>query len=205
MIVNGIKKLLLFGGIFLATFAALWCISTVYALPVQQPTSSSNRPIYENGYWRLEGIVQGGVLHKTLLGESLDLLQVHYGSRKLWAVGGIAHPDGTYESLVNGVETQEELRTGFLSPRYITLQVPGSSEYIDPKWCQNSDTARCRLTQLVEASVPGLLLEGQEQYTNGLSNIFINTGNFPEHYLYGFLTWQIEPGKILRPEWKEKW
>ena len=59
------------------------------------------------------------------------------------------------------------------------------------------ENAICQITGLVEGSRPPLLLDLDEEPTGDLSNVFIQSGVFPPHYQYGFLTWEIQPGQII--------
>jgi len=165
--------------------------------PADIPPSAWNGPVLVQDHWELTGIVEHGVQSHRLFEQELDLVEVRYGDGSLWALVGIAKPDGGYESLVRGITSRQEVKAAFRQPRYLTLSIPGSRKAIDHAACAGNQSARCQVTGLVEGSRPPLLLDPEEEPTGDLSNVFIQSGVFPPHYRYGFLTWDIQPGRII--------
>ncbi len=175
---------------------ALLCLSAL-ADPADLPPSSWNGPLFVQDHWELTGIVEHGVQTHRLFEQELDLVEVRYGHSSLWALVGIAKPDGGYESLVRGITSQQEVEAAFRQPRYITLSIPGTLKAVDDAACAHKQSARCQVTALVEGSRPPLLLDPDEEPTGDLSNVFIQSGVITPHYQYGFLTWDIQPGRII--------
>lgn len=192
---QGLKWMGLLGGLVLLGLTGL-------ADPGELPPSSWNGPIFIKDHWELTGIVQHGVQSRRLFEEELDLVEVRFGGGSLWALAGVHGEDGAYESLIRGVFSREDVRNIFLQPRYVTLTIPGTPKAVDHSECVKdpiirSSSARCRIRGLVEGSRSVMLLDLDEEPTGDLSNVFIHTGVFPAHYLYGFLTWDIQPGRII--------
>lgn len=186
--------------IALAGVLALLAVSAL-AEPVEGPPSSWNGPVFGDGHWELTGIVEQGVQRRTVFEEQLDLVEVRYGRGTLWALVGIQPGDGAYESLVPGIANRDMLQEAFQQPRYITLRIPGTRQAVTHSACQNplseQESARCRITRLVEGGRLPVLLDTFEEPTGDLSNVFIHTGLFVPHYRYGFLTWDVLPGQII--------
>ncbi len=170
---------------------------SAFADPADLPPSAWNGPVFVQDHWELTGIVEHGVQTHRLFEQELDLVEVRYRHGSLWALVGIAGPDGTYESVVQGFSSRQEVKTAFRQPRYITLAIPGTPKAVDHSDCIGSQSARCQITALVEGSRPPLLLDPEDEPTGDLSNVFIQSGVFPPHYQYGFLTWNIQPGRII--------
>ena len=180
---------------------ALALLTTAASLPAKPapetksrplPIVTNNKPYYHSDAWHLDATTMGGITMKHLFSESVDLIEISYGKNKLWAVIGITNPDGSYETWVEGSLSNHELKQEFSKPRRVVLSVPGTPESVDPAWCQAASNGRCHLTRIVEALQPGLLLDGDKDFTYGLSNVFVRTGIFPSHYQNGVLTWTIE-------------
>lgn len=171
--------------------------------PLELAPNSWNGPVYEQGTWQLTGIVEGGVQRRTLFMEDLDLVEVHYGQGRLWALAGIQGKDRQYESLVSGSLSRAEVEQAFALPRYVTFTIPGTLRAVQHLACQNSpsrtESNRCRITRLVEGSRPPVVLNPYDEPTGDLSNVFIQSGLFVPHYQYGFLTWDILPGQVIEP------
>jgi len=165
--------------------------------PADIPPSAWNGPVFLQDHWELTGIVEHGVQTHRLFEQELDLVEVRYGQGSLWALIGIARPDGGYESLVQGLASRQKVEVAFQQPRYLTLSISGTSKAVDHAVCAQNRSARCQVTALVEGSRPPLLLDPEEEPTGDLSNVFIQSGVFPPHYQYGFLTWDIQPGRMI--------
>lgn len=156
-----------------------------------------NGPVFAENHWELTGIVEHGVQTHRLFEQELDLVEVRYGHGSLWALVGISESDGGYESLVQGLASRQEVEAAFRQPRYLTLSIPGSPKAVNHAVCVGKQSARCQVTALVEGSRPPLLLDPEEEPTGDLSNVFTQSGVFPPHYQYGFLTWDIQPGRMI--------
>ena len=165
--------------------------------PADIPPSAWNGPVFVQDHWELTGIVEHGVQTHRLFEQELDLVEVRYGQGSLWALIGIARPDGGYESLVQGIASRKEVEAAFRQARYLTLSIPGTPKAVNHAACAGNQSARRQVTALVEGSRPPLLLDPEEEPTGDLSNVFIQSGVFPPHYQYGFLTWDIQPGRII--------
>ncbi len=188
----------LFWAISMLALALLTTAASLPAKPAPETTSQSlpiitnNQPYYHSDAWHLDATTVGSISTKHLFSESVDLIEISYGKNKLWAAVGITNPDGSYETWVEGSLNPHELRNEFSKPRRIVLRVPGTPESVDQSWCQAALSGRCHLTRIVEALQPGLLLDGDKDFTYGLSNVFVRTGIFPSRYQNGVLTWTIE-------------
>lgn len=188
--IKALKWIAIGGGLALLGLSAL-------TDPADLPHSSWNGPLFRQDHWELTGIIEHGVQTHRLFEQELDLVEVRYGQGSLWALVGIASPDDGYESLVQGILSRQEISEAFRQPSYITLTMPGTPKAIDHTACNGNHSARCQVTALVEGSRPPLLLDPDEEPTGDLSNVFIHSGVFPPHYRYGFLTWDIQPGRII--------
>lgn len=156
-----------------------------------------NGPVYQDGRWAMTGIVEEKPITKKIFALDIDLVQIRYGDGKLWAAVGIGGPDKRYESLVAGRTNRQAVLDAFDQPRYVQLWVPGSKDGVDWSACAEDFGHRCSVTRLVEGSQPPILLGDDEEYTNDLSNVFLRSGVYPASYRYGFLTWNVELGRII--------
>jgi hypothetical protein len=170
---------------------------SAFSEPADLPLSAWNGPVFVQDHWELTGIVEHGVQTHHLFEQELDLVEVRYGHGSLWARVGIVGKEGMYESLMSRTTNRQDVAAAFQQPRYITLSIPGSLKAVDHTACAKNQSARCQVTALVEGSRPPLLLDPEEEPTGDLSNVFIQSGVFPPHYQYGFLTWDILPGRII--------
>jgi len=185
-----LRWVLLFGALVYLTLNAL-------ADPPELPPNPWDGPAYVEGQWRLTGIVEHRLQTQRLFEQELDLVELRFGGGSLWALAGVAGKDGQYESLVDGANSREEVQEVFSQPRYVTLGILGTPKAVDHAPCVEKRSARCQVTALVEGSRPPIILDPDEEPTGDLSNVFIHTGVFPPHYLYGFLTWDIQPGQVI--------
>jgi len=185
-----LRWVLLFGALLLASLNAL-------ADPPDLPPSSWNGPVFREGHWELTGIVEHRIQTHRLFEQELDLVEVRYGRGSLWALVGVAGEADAYESLVSGATSRQEVAAALNQPRYVTLRILGTQKAVGHVLCMGSRSDRCQITALVEGSRPPIILDMDEEPTGDLSNVFIQTGLFPPHYQYGFLTWDVLPGRII--------
>jgi len=185
-----LRWVLLFGVLVYLALNAL-------ADPPELPPDPWDGPAFVEGQWRLTGIVEHRLQTQRLFEQELDLVELRFGGGSLWALAGVAGKDGQYESLVDGANSREEVQEVFSQPRYVTLGILGTPKAVDHAPCVEKRSARCQVTALVEGSRPPIILDPDEEPTGDLSNVFIHTGVFPPHYLYGFLTWDIQPGRVI--------
>ena len=179
--------------VVLAVWAAFWWVETDQVPPER---SDWDQPVYQDGRWRLSGIAEE-MIRKEMFGVQVDLLRVRYGKGVLWAAAGAERLDGVYESFIEGAVSRDQAQEWFAYPRWVTLSIAGEPAFTGKVDCSDSGP-KCHIARLADQHVP-LLLDGDEQYTESVSAIFVRTGVFPEHYLYGFLTWDITPGKVIEP------
>ncbi len=165
--------------------------------PLDLPLSPWNGPVFREDHWELTGIVEHRIQTHRLFEQELDLVEVRFGRGSLWALAGLTGEDGKYESLVTGAASREAVEAAFRQPRYVTLSIPGTQKAVAHALCAGKRSARCQITSLVEGSRPPILLDIDEEPTGDLSNVFIHSGVFPAHYQYGFLTWDIQPERII--------
>lgn len=185
-----LRWVLLFGVLVYLTLNAL-------TDPPELPPNPWDGPAFVEGHWRLTGIVEHRIQTQRLFERELDLVELRYGGGSLWALAGVAGKDGQYESLVDGANSRKEVQEAFSQPRYVTLSILGTPKAVDHAPCVENRSARCQVTALVEGSRPPIVLDPDEEPTGDLSNVFIHTRVFPPHYLYGFLTWDIQPGRVI--------
>lgn len=171
-----------------------WLIRMYQSVP---DVTAWERPVYADGFWRLSGIAEE-MIQREMFGTKVDLLRVRYQQGDLWATAGVQRSDGLYESFVDDSSSQAQVREAFTYHRWVTLRVPGEPGRAGAEACSDPYKPRCHITRLAERTVP-LLLDGDTEYTDSASTIFVRTGVFPGHYQYGFLTWDITPGQIIEP------
>lgn len=177
----------------------LMCLTAYSSLGdnLERFSSPWNGPVFQDGQWQLEGITKGRLQRAHLFEQELDLVEIRYGGGSLWALVGVKDSKGSYEPLVEGMLTEEQVREGFSQPRYVTLTIPGTPKAVDHGDCSTNQSMRCMVVRLVEGSRPPIVLDPDEEPTGDLSNVFIHSGVFPAHYAYGFLTWAVHPGKVI--------
>ena len=189
------RHLIVFGVVIgLAAWFLYWLVGVFQVSP---DMSAWERPAYQDGRWLLSGVAEE-MIQKEMFGVQIDLLRVRYSKGDVWAAAGAERSDGLYESFVEGFAAREQVREAFTFPRWVILSVKGEPGIAGAGDCPNPSSPRCHLTRLAEQNVP-VLLDGDEQYTESTSTIFVRTGVFPGHYLYGFLTWDIALGQIIKP------
>jgi len=184
-----LRWVLLFGVLVYLTLNAL-------ADPPELLPNPWDGPAFVEDHWELTGIVEHHIQTQRLFERDLDLVEMRFGGGSLWALAGVAGKDGQYESLVNGAASRKEVQEAFSQPRYVTLSIPGTLKAVEHA-CTRNQNLRCQVTALIEGSRPPIYLDPDEEPTGDLSNVFIQTGLFPPHYLYGFLTWDIQPGRVI--------
>jgi len=177
---------------------AAWFATCFFHSPHSAPEVVGwERPVYADGFWRLSGIAEE-MIQREMFGVKVDLLRVRYRQGELWAAAGAQRSDGLYESFVDGVSSRDQVCDAFVYPRWVTLRVSGAPGQAGTADCPDQSSPRCHITRLAERATP-LLLAGDSEYTDSASTIFVRTGVFPGHYLYGFLTWDIAPGQVIEP------
>lgn len=155
------------------------------------------RPLYEDGRWILAGIVEHGVETREFSWGQADLVMARYGKGALWVVAGVTDADGNFESRVVGVESHESLMEAFRQPRRVTFSVLGTEKGTHLSSCEGLVESMCLIISTIEKGNPELMTGYGEQELTSQSIVFIQTGEFPSHYRFGILTWQIDLGEII--------
>lgn len=156
-----------------------------------------DRPVFQHGTWKLDGIVEGGFERRQFSWGQADLVQIRFGGGSFWALAGLTDQNGNYESWVKSAVDRDDLAEVFRQPRRVTLSVAGSPDQVRPKDCEILNSTRCGIISRIEKGNPDLLeVNGNSLYSTN-RDVFIHSGSFPGHYSYGILTWDIESGEII--------
>jgi len=163
----------------------------------ERKDSAWERPIFQDNRWLLEGITEDSIKSMASKWGQVDVVKIRYGNGMLWTVAGLANEDGNYESWVRGIEDRQQLMKALQQPRRVTLSVPGTLEGVSLEECTKSFSPACQMIFSLEHNQPGLGIATEAKESTLQSNVFIQTGTFPDHYLYGVLTWEMDLGEII--------
>lgn len=164
----------------------------------EERVSHWDKPVFQDGMWKLDGIVESGLERRTFSWGQADLVQVRFGGGSFWALAGLTDRDGNFESWVKNTVNREEQVEDFRQPRRVTLSVAGSPEKVHPEACSIMNSTRCEIISRIEKSNPELFAVNENLSNSTNSDVFIHSGSFPGHYSYGILTWDIELGEIIQ-------
>ena len=163
----------------------------------ERTPSSWEQPVYKDGRWVVEGIVEDGVEARIFSWGQADLVMARYGKGTLWAVASLTDAVGNFESRVEGVESRDDLMKAFRQPRRVTFSVLGPEKGAYLSSCESLTELMCEIVSAIEKGNPELMPGYGEQVLTSQSTVFIQTGEFPSHYRIGILTWRIELGEII--------
>jgi len=163
----------------------------------ERKDSAWERPIFQDNRWLLEGITENSIKSMASKWGQVDVVKIRYGKGTVWTVVGLANEDGSYESWVRGIEDRPQLVEALQQPRRVTLSAPGTPEGVRLEVCARSFPPACQMIAEIENNQPGLGIASVAKESTLQSNVFIRTGTFPDHYLYGILTWEMDLGEII--------
>jgi hypothetical protein len=195
MVMKAIHRLV--GLCAILAMAFLFLYSLVSNEVYERAPLAWERPVYKDGWWMVEGIVEHGVETRTFPWGQADLVMARYGKGALWALAGLTDAEGNFFSRVDGVGNREDLLEAFRQPRWVAFSILETDQGMTLSSCESPGDAICQVISSAEKGNPALMAGDEGQSLSSQSSVFIQTGEFPGHYQFGILTWRVKLGEII--------